>query len=89
MGYGRFLHSLAQPPTYYNTLMSGDLLQTKLYMPRLRPSLIPRLIKKLNQGLQQDCKLTLISAPAGFGKTTLISDYGLRIQDLLLAHCYF
>ncbi|NHZ71959.1 MAG: hypothetical protein GWP17_02605 [Aquificales bacterium] len=47
--------------------MSGDLLQTKLYVPRLRPFLIPRphLIKKLNQGLQQDCKLTLVSAPAG------------------------
>ncbi|MCP4360415.1 MAG: hypothetical protein GY796_20595, partial [Chloroflexi bacterium] len=53
--------------------MSGDLLQTKLYVPRLRPSLVPRhhLIKKLNRGLQQGCKLTLVSAPAGFGKTTL------------------
>ncbi len=55
--------------------MSGDLLQTKLYMPRLRPFLVPRphLIKKLNQGRQQGCKLTLVSASAGFGKTTLIS----------------
>ncbi|MCA9969340.1 MAG: tetratricopeptide repeat protein [Anaerolineales bacterium] len=42
-------------------------------MPRVRPSLIPRprLIEKLNQGLHG--KLTLISAPAGFGKTTLVS----------------
>ncbi|MCP5094946.1 MAG: hypothetical protein GY943_05275, partial [Chloroflexi bacterium] len=57
--------------------MSGDLLQTKLYVPRLRPLLIPRphLIKQLNQGLQQGCKLTLISAPAGFGKTTLATDW--------------
>ncbi len=57
--------------------MSGDLLQTKLYVPRLRPSLIPRphLIAKLNQGLQQQCRLTLISAPAGFGKTTLITEW--------------
>ncbi|MCB8921157.1 MAG: LuxR family transcriptional regulator [Ardenticatenaceae bacterium] len=55
--------------------MSGDLLQTKLYAPRLRPSLVPRprLIKKLNAGL--DGKLTLISAPAGFGKTTLVSEW--------------
>ena len=55
--------------------MSGDLLQTKLYVPRLRPSLVPRprLIKTLNQGLTG--KLTLISAPAGFGKTTLISSW--------------
>lgn len=55
--------------------MSGDLLQTKLYVPRLRPSLIPRprLIETLNHGLTG--KLTLISAPAGFGKTTLISSW--------------
>src|SRR5690606_7979891 len=55
--------------------MSGDLLQTKLYIPRLRPSLVPRprLIEKLNQGLHR--KLTLISAPAGFGKTTLVSEW--------------
>ncbi len=61
--------------------MSGDLLQTKLYMPRLRPSLVPRphLIQKLNQGVQQGCKLTLISAPAGFGKTTLVSEW---VSDL-------
>lgn len=55
--------------------MSGDLLQTKLYVPRLRPSLVPRphLIAKLNRGLHR--KLTLISAPAGFGKTTLVSEW--------------
>ena len=55
--------------------MSGDLLRTKLFVPRIRPFLVPRphLIQKMNQGLQQHCKLTLISAPAGFGKTTLIT----------------
>ncbi|MCB9445945.1 MAG: hypothetical protein H6669_17095 [Ardenticatenaceae bacterium] len=55
--------------------MSGDLLQTKLYVPRLRPSLVPRphLITRLNRGLHR--KLTLISAPAGFGKTTLVSEW--------------
>jgi LuxR family maltose regulon positive regulatory protein len=62
-------------PFDYNEAMSGDLLQTKLYVPRLRPSLVPRphLIEKLNQGLHR--KLTLISAPAGFGKTTLVSEW--------------
>ena len=57
--------------------MSRDLLQTKLYVPRLRPSLVPRphLIAKLNAGLQQGCKLALVSAPAGFGKTTLVSEW--------------
>ena len=55
--------------------MNGDLLQTKLYVPRLRPSLVPRphLIEKLNDGMHR--KLTLISAPAGFGKTTLVSEW--------------
>jgi LuxR family maltose regulon positive regulatory protein len=62
--------------------MSGDLLQTKLYVPKIRPFLVPRprLIQKLNTG--QNGKLTLISAPAGFGKTTLISSW---IYDLRLA----
>lgn len=57
--------------------MSDDLLQTKLYAPRLRPSLVPRphLIDRLNEGLRNDRKLTLISAPAGFGKTTLVSSW--------------
>ena len=57
--------------------MSGDLLQTKLYVPRVRPPCVPRphLIQKLNQGLQTGGKLTLISAPAGFGKTTLVSEW--------------
>jgi LuxR family maltose regulon positive regulatory protein len=55
--------------------MPGELLQTKLYVPRLRPSLVlrPHLIEALNQGLTG--KLTLLSAPAGFGKTTLVSEW--------------
>ncbi|MCB8924097.1 MAG: helix-turn-helix transcriptional regulator [Ardenticatenaceae bacterium] len=55
--------------------MPTSLLQTKLYAPRKRPLLVPRphLIEKLNQGIHH--KLTLISAPAGFGKTTLISEW--------------
>ena len=66
--------------------MSGHLLQTKLYVPQLRPSLVPRphLIQKLNAGL--DGKLTLVSAPAGFGKTTLIADWGSRIAESTTPH---
>jgi len=50
-------------------------LQTKLYTPPIRPELVsrPRLIERLNAGL--DRKLILISAPAGFGKTTLVSEW--------------
>ncbi len=57
------------------------LLQTKLYIPPIRPELVsrPRLIERLNEGLTtRDAfprTLTLISAPAGFGKTTLASEW--------------
>ena len=63
--------------------MSETLLQTKLYIPPLRPNLVsrPRLIERLNRGLEEDNKLTLISAPAGFGKTTLITEWRYRIPD--------
>jgi LuxR family maltose regulon positive regulatory protein len=57
----------------YNCSMSMPLLATKLYLPPPRPNVVfrPRLIARLNEGLHR--KLTLISAPAGFGKTTLVS----------------
>ena len=52
-----------------------ELLSTKLYIPRPWSGLVsrPRLTDRLNAGL--DRKLTLISAPAGFGKTTLLSEW--------------
>ncbi len=52
--------------------MSTPILATKLYVPPSRSSLVarPHLIDRLNSGL--DGKLTLIAAPAGFGKTTLV-----------------
>ena len=55
--------------------MSSFVLATKLYIPPPRSELVsrPRLVKKLNKGLHH--KLTLISAPAGFGKTSLVSDW--------------
>ncbi|MBX3010432.1 MAG: AAA family ATPase [Caldilineaceae bacterium] len=55
--------------------MPTPILATKLYRPPLRPTLVrrPRLLARLNTGLPR--KLTLISAPAGFGKTTLVSEW--------------
>ena len=55
--------------------MPTPILATKLYIPAPRPKVVlrPRLIERLNEGLQR--KLTLISAPAGFGKTTLVSEW--------------
>ncbi|MEM7028556.1 MAG: LuxR C-terminal-related transcriptional regulator [Chloroflexota bacterium] len=55
--------------------MSTPILATKLYIPAPRAKIVgrPHLIERLNAGIQG--KLTLISAPAGFGKTTLISEW--------------
>src|SRR5712691_5394961 len=55
--------------------MPTPILATKLYLPRLRPNVVsrPRLLERLNEGLHR--KLTLIAAPAGFGKTTLVSEW--------------
>ncbi len=55
--------------------MSTAILATKLYIPPPRSKIVlrPRLIERLNEGMH--CKLTLVSAPAGFGKTTLISEW--------------
>jgi LuxR family maltose regulon positive regulatory protein len=55
--------------------MSPLLLATKLYLPQPRPNSIPRprLTERLDAGLQHG--VTLISAPAGFGKTTLLSQW--------------
>ncbi|HZR44330.1 MAG TPA: LuxR C-terminal-related transcriptional regulator [Ktedonobacteraceae bacterium] len=57
--------------------MSTPILATKLYIPLPRPKVVsrPRLIERLNEGLQH--KLILVSASAGFGKTTLISEWVL------------
>ncbi|MDF2721568.1 MAG: helix-turn-helix transcriptional regulator [Paenibacillus sp.] len=51
------------------------MLTTKLYIPQPRTKIVyrPRLIERLDEGLKG--KLTLVSAPAGFGKTTLISEW--------------
>ncbi len=57
--------------------MSVPLLATKLYIPQPRPNVVlrSRLIAQLNEGRTLGRKLTLISAPAGFGKTTLVSEW--------------
>lgn len=55
--------------------MTDSILATKLYRPPVRPGFVPRprLSARLSAGLAR--KLTLISAQAGFGKTTLLSDW--------------
>lgn len=55
--------------------MSTPILTTKLYMPSPRHKAVQRrrLIDQLSAGIHR--KLTLVSAPAGFGKTTLVSEW--------------
>jgi LuxR family maltose regulon positive regulatory protein len=57
--------------------VSTPLLKTKLYVPPVRSELVPRphLIERLDRGVREGHKLTLISAPAGYGKTTLLSEW--------------
>jgi LuxR family maltose regulon positive regulatory protein len=54
---------------------TSAVLETKFYIPRWRPGLVPRtrLIAHLNRSVAS--KLTLVSAPAGFGKTTLLAEW--------------
>jgi LuxR family maltose regulon positive regulatory protein len=63
-----------------NTI-AGNLLETKLYIPQWRPGLVsrPRLIERMHQASERmhqasERKLTLVSTPAGFGKTTLLAE---------------
>jgi LuxR family transcriptional regulator, maltose regulon positive regulatory protein len=55
--------------------MPFALLTTKLHISAPRPDVVPRpqLIARLNEGLR--CPVTLISAPVGFGKTTLLGTW--------------
>ncbi len=64
--------------------MKTPIITTKLNSPRLRAKIVPRL--RLVEGLEEDFlqedvfgrKLTLVSAPAGYGKTTLVVDWLAR-----------
>ncbi len=60
--------------------MPTAILVTKLFIPPDRPEFVsrPRLIDRLNAGLNR--KLTLISAPAGFGKTTLAAAWTAHLR---------
>jgi len=55
--------------------MPTPILTTKLFIPPIRLEIVPRprLNERLDGGMHR--KLTLISAPAGFGKTTLVTEW--------------
>ncbi len=66
--------------------MTSSLLSTKLYIPPVRTGAIarPRLTEKLMSGINQPGRFTLLSGPAGFGKTTLLSEFVAQIQQTSL-----
>lgn len=76
-GSARELAQLLSEQMVYNESMAVPVLATKLFIPPLPSKVVsrPHLIERLDQGLNQRRKLTLISAPAGFGKSTLVSEW--------------
>lgn len=64
-----------------NLSFTFPLLTTKFYIPQVRPGYVarPRLIHLLDQGMRH--RLTLISAPTGFGKTSLLADWCLTVRQ--------
>jgi LuxR family maltose regulon positive regulatory protein len=69
--------------------VSVALLKTKLYISPPRPNLVlrPRLIQRLDDGLRLGSRLTLVSAPAGYGKSTLVTSWlqGVDLQSTWLS----
>jgi LuxR family maltose regulon positive regulatory protein len=59
-----------------------ELLATKLRCPATLPHRVhrPHLIQRLNEGLESGRRMTLVSAPPGFGKTTLLSEWAVQLQ---------
>ena len=66
--------------------MPGPLIATKFHVPAAPPDWVPRpqLLESLDAALQRPCKLILLSAPAGFGKTTLVAEW-LRLRGISAA----
>jgi LuxR family transcriptional regulator, maltose regulon positive regulatory protein len=64
--------------TCHEVLMKTTLLATKFHRPAFNSARVvsrPRLVERFNEGLAAERKLTLVSAPAGFGKTTCVSEW--------------
>jgi LuxR family maltose regulon positive regulatory protein len=63
--------------------MLSSLVATKLYIPPMRPDHVtrPRLVDFLDTGYRSGRKLTLVSAPAGYGKTSLLSEWNDRLAS--------
>jgi LuxR family maltose regulon positive regulatory protein len=75
---------MAEPPTTTPSAPAASerdaLLATKLHIPRPRPNVLarPQLLERLTEGTARE--LTLVCAPAGFGKTTVLGEWARRSQ---------
>jgi len=67
--------------------MSTSLLATRLYAPPPRPEMVrrPRLLQRLDEGLRLGHRLTLIFAPASFGKATLVAEWVRSLSEAGMA----
>jgi LuxR family maltose regulon positive regulatory protein len=65
------------------------LLATKLHLPATRARAVARarLIERLSQDLAEGSRLTLVSAPAGFGKTTVLGEWAGYLAKSGAAQC--
>ncbi|MDR3574118.1 MAG: LuxR C-terminal-related transcriptional regulator [Anaerolineaceae bacterium] len=83
--------NLAQSFEITLPLSTFPLLSTKTNLPAGRPSLIqrPRLLNKLDLSLLPGNRLTLLSAPAGFGKTTLVIDWQRHLAGRSVSLAWF
>jgi hypothetical protein len=75
--HGQYMQQQSQQPA----LLGDSVIQTKLTVPPSRSAVVvrSRLLTWLDAGLRSP--LTLIAAPAGFGKTTLLSTWRARLSD--------
>ena len=82
MGEGSDRNSLGA--FYHPVMVSTPILATKLFPPARRRQLVarPRVAGRLDASLDPGHRLTLVSAPAGFGKTTLLSDWLTDLNPL-------
>jgi LuxR family maltose regulon positive regulatory protein len=64
-------------------MVPTPVLATKLFAPARRPRLVarPRLTEQLDVTVEAGHRLTLVSAPAGFGKTTLLGDWLAHLDE--------
>jgi LuxR family transcriptional regulator, maltose regulon positive regulatory protein len=71
----------SRSPGHMTRNAAGLLLATKLFVPRPRPDLVqrPRLLARLDEGLDEGC-CSLLSAPAGAGKTSLLAAWVDRLD---------